>query len=169
MQNNNKQFYKYPTCQIETQEVDSSFNIILFGDIDGNFPNIVLEYELKRTFQVINLVLENLRFINSTGIKLFVKYLNQLETPVHIYNAPSVFIDQCNLIIGLISPKRCIKSLYLPYYDEGNDDTVSVLEWVSNIQDKKAPEKKSETGDILTFDRKEELFFKFIDIQNSND
>lgn len=170
MEKSNIHVLKGKNVEIElTQDLEANLILArLFGDIDGRFP-LIHEEILKRLGDIttqIHLDMEKIRFVNSMGIKILISTLNKLKKyQIYFINTPPIFIDQCNLIIGLVKPNRAVKSLLVPYYDDELDDVITFKINVDEIVNGKAPERKSESGRILSFDRKEDFYFEFLSYQ----
>lgn len=76
----------------------------------------------------VQLVLNNLRGINSLGVRAFINWHKSLSyKEITLIDAPKCFIDQANMVEGFI-PARCkLKSFFVPYYSENTDEESNIL------------------------------------------
>jgi len=84
--------------------------------------------------------LDQLIKINSCGIRNWIKWL-EIKKPDQLKlifrNCPKIFIEQLNVIKGIIPKGSIIESFYVPYYCEKDDSTKKVLYKLNNDFDKK--------------------------------
>lgn len=111
----------------------------------------------------IVLDLAKLEKINSCGIREFISWLTSLpgEINVNYINCPIFFINQSNMVHGIVSKNRKIVSFYCPYFNEEKDEEVEILTRLEEIVEMKAP-----VHEGLTFDSIEKKFFNFLILQN---
>ena len=116
----------------------------------------------------IKLDLSDLDLINSCGVREILPWLNKLPptSQVRYINCPIFFVNQANMIKGIVNDKRKIETFYAPYYDESLDKALSILLNCSEVKDCKAPVQKG-PGQGIVFDSIEEKYFNFLKLQNS--
>lgn len=72
--------------------------------------------------------LSEITAMNSVGIREFAAWAAKLENKVlEFSHCPKFFIDQVNMIQGLIPPQSRFLSFYVPYYDRDSDEEQRVL------------------------------------------
>lgn len=65
----------------------------------------------------IEIDMSELTSINSVGIRGFAEWANKLENPIiEFSHVPKFFVDQINMIAGLIPPRSKVVSFYVPYF-----------------------------------------------------
>lgn len=95
----------------------------LMGEEETPIP--ALELNPKKRYV---LELQNFKAINSMGIRSFVDWMrNFTSIPLSVISCPKFFVDQINMIVGLLPPHARIESFYVPYYSENQDEEQSVL------------------------------------------
>ncbi|MDA8793833.1 hypothetical protein N9N67_11345 [Bacteriovoracaceae bacterium] len=159
---------KFDNLEICLKTDKKVIELQLFGDIDRYFPTSI--DEIKETRSDLNIMFLNIRNINSTGIRNFLMFLADFKKSVKInyFFCPPIFIDQCNVVKGLISTRRQVKSLQLPYFDEKVNQEVLINVNVDEIQDG-APPQQSDSGRDLIFNKNQQLFFMFLKRQNATE
>ena len=74
---------------------------------------------------------KDLEYINSYGIKSWVKFIKQVtekhhQDPIHFHNCPKVIIDQINTIKGFAPYSYVMESFNVPVYCEACDHSEDV-------------------------------------------
>ena len=107
---------------------------------------------------------ENVNMINSCGIREWINLIESLGTHVQItyQKCPQIIIDQLNMVHGFVTEKIVVESFFAPYYSEKEDREYKILLASSQVQGGKAPEMKTEDGEVLEFDAIEEQYFNFL-------
>lgn len=125
--------------------------------------------------QALYIDFEELKFINSGGIKTWVNFANYLEafddTTIVYKNCHRVMIDQINLISGLLPNNASVLSLYIPIYCTKCEKSYEVFQLTHQIEDnfkdilnraKPAKCNSSNVCEDLEVDIFPELYFKFL-------
>jgi anti-anti-sigma regulatory factor len=128
-------------------------------DEDSNFSSLDA---LKEEQVIFNL--EKITFINSCGIREWIKYQDQMRSEIKVTykKCPQVIIEQMNIVKGFIKAGGSIESFYAPYYNEKTDEEIKILITPSQVINHKAPSVKSEDGEQLDFDDIEAQYFNFL-------
>lgn len=102
---------------------NSSQTIQINGAVDEVFNKNVAPVDFARS-TVIDL--SKLSLINSTGIREWINWISQFgSTGLALTNCPKIFIDQVNMINGLIPENSIIESFQVPYFNEdGNKEHI---------------------------------------------
>lgn len=147
--------------KLETQILDNTVQIEVIGQIDedSNFDKIIA---IKQEIYIFNL--EKISMINSCGVREWINFLEALpEKSQIIYRrVPQIVVEQINMVKGFLKVASKVESFFAPYYSEENDEVMSLLLDINQVQDGKAPEMKDESGNILEFDAIEAQYFNFI-------
>lgn len=100
---------------------NASQNIQINGAVDEVFNKNVVPVDFSKS-TIIDL--SKLSLINSTGIREWINWISQFgKTPLALTNCPKIFIDQVNMINGLIPENSIIESFQVPYFNEdGNKE-----------------------------------------------
>jgi len=136
----------------------------LSGQIDESFPAELLAIKFNQEV-VINL--DQIKMINSLGIREWIKFIGVLATSkVEFIKCPKIFIDQVNMVQGFITPNCKVKSFYVPYFNEDTSNEKNVLysfgqEFGEDFLNVK-PAIKAEDGTELEIDVVEQKYFKFL-------
>lgn len=95
----------------------------LMGDETSPIPPVEISPKKEYTLD-----LSHFKAINSMGIRSFVEWMRNFEgIPVTVAYSPKFFVDQINMIVGLLPAQARIESFYVPYYSETADEEQSVL------------------------------------------
>jgi hypothetical protein len=95
----------------------------LMGEEESPIPHVELSAKKRYTLE-----LQNFKAINSMGIRSFVEWMKSFSgIPLNLVSCPKFFVDQINMIVGLLPPHARIESFYVPYYSENQDEEQSVL------------------------------------------
>lgn len=98
---------------------NSSQTIQINGAVDEVFNKNVAPVDFARS-TVIDL--SKLSLINSTGIREWINWISQFgSTGLALTNCPKIFIDQVNMINGLIPENSIIESFQVPYFNEDSN------------------------------------------------
>lgn len=138
-------------------------HIQIIGAVDEIFNKNVVPVDFK-TSSVVDL--SKLTLINSTGIREWINWISQFgNTGLAFTNCPKIFIDQVNMINGLITENSIIESFQVPYFNESANDEYIFLA----IQGQHYTKSKTEIPESININGKEyELdvmpakYFKFI-------
>lgn len=75
----------------------------------------------------IQLILKDLKGINSLGVRTFINWHKGLSyKSMTIVQAPKCFIDQANMVEGFIPIRSKIKSFQVPYFSEETEQETNV-------------------------------------------
>jgi hypothetical protein len=114
---------------IKVDTVDKTLIIAMTGRIEEQFVQLVNQLSPVFTkFHQIQIDLDQLNFINSSGIREWVKMMALLkERKTILKRCPVFMIRQANLVDGFFNDNTVIESFYVSYYNEENDKEITVL------------------------------------------
>lgn len=147
--------------QIKIEKEDNKDIVSFAGSIDEDSDFSPME-GLTKTEVILDLELVN--FINSCGIREWIKYQEQLDPKIKLIyrKCPQVIVEQMNIVKGFVKAGGVIESFYAPYYDESTDTEVKKLIAPSDVKDNKAPVVKNADGNDMEFDDIEAQYFNFL-------
>lgn len=131
----------------------------------GHFNHFIeIEKDRLKGFKTVNVDFNDVKLMNSLGIKKWFDILANLEPDVIInyYKIPPNIVIQMSLVVGFLPKMSNVISFYAPYYDKVTKEGTLVLLTPDQIQDGKAPEAKNEKGEELFLDAIEEIYFSFL-------
>ena len=149
------------TDKILLDNVGDYTNIEVRGSINEGFdPNLAKRVECQKVL----VDLDQLKLINSSGVREWINFLDLLSEKDIVYRkCPKIFIDQLNMVNGMLRDNISIESFYVPFYSEESDEEKDVLMNPSDIQDiNNLPEQKDSQGNLLEFDDIPQKYFKFL-------
>ena len=151
------------TTEIKTQNQNGILYVNITGAIDEKFSTHVAAIPEANE---ITINLKNLKIINSTGIREWIKFLQKRsKSKICFEECPKIFIDQVNMVQGFVPSSENILSFYVPYYNEDNDSEKSVLFSKGKEFDRKKlnpPKITDDSGQEMEIDVVEAKYFKFI-------
>jgi len=103
--------------------------------------------------------------INSCGIREWTNCLKKIDSEVSInyVKCPIHIVEQINMIVDFVRKGSSVETFQAPYFCDDCDEEISMVLNVSDVKDRKAPEKKCEScGGELEFDAMEAQYFSFI-------
>lgn len=119
----------------------------------------------------LHLHLEQLKGINSLGVRTFINWSSKLEnSKIFVHDAPKGFVDQMNMVAGFLPPQTRVRSFYVPYYSEITGEETPVLleiginfylfdgQWKFSF-----PEVQDRNGNLMSMDIQPERYFKFLE------
>ncbi|NQZ00305.1 MAG: hypothetical protein HRT45_06505 [Bdellovibrionales bacterium] len=119
--------------------------------------------------QSVSLDLDNVKSINSCGIREWIKWVKTIpgESKITYKKCPKVIVDQINMVAGFLPDNAKVESFYVPYFseDSGNEKMVLFEEGKDfNGGEVTAPDEftDEETGDEMEMDVIESKYFKFL-------
>ena len=114
---------------VKIDTVDSNLIISMTGKIEDQFSQLVNQLSpIFLKFHQIHIDMDQLTFINSSGIREWVKMMMQLKERKTIFKrCPAFMIRQANLVNGFFNDNTEILSFYVSYYNETTDKEISVL------------------------------------------
>lgn len=72
--------------------------------------------------------LGELEMINSTGLRAFAAWINDLDNvTIQLSHVPKFFVEQINMVGGLVPPRAKVISFYVPYYCDLKDKEKQIL------------------------------------------
>ena len=144
--------------------------VALQGTIDEDvvFPEVP-----AGKFQKITLDLQNVKSINSVGIREWLNWITPLAQNADFLldNAPKAMVLQFNMVEGFLPQRAQVRSFYVPFYSESADQEENVLFRVGNevflkdgaVQMKyDAKEAKPGGVDDMEMDVTEAKYFQFL-------
>ncbi len=134
------------------------------GSIDETFGQSTTLLPLAGEV-VLNL--KDLKSINSTGIREWIKQMQKMKSVKIIFmECPKVFIDQVNMVQGFAPENSKIMSFYVPFFNETTESEKNVLfshgEHFSEGKLKNLPKVVDDKGNEMEMDVIEAKYFKFI-------
>jgi hypothetical protein len=86
-------------------------------------PNLIWKPMHKENKKIV-IDLEKVDSVNSTGIRIWLIWIETLpkDIPLHFTNVPRFFVDQINMIVGVVPKHGVVDSFYVPYYCEECDE-----------------------------------------------
>ncbi len=108
--------------------------------------------------------------MNSIGIRDFAAWMASLENPViEFSHCPKFFIDQVNMIIGLVPVRASFLSFYVPFFSSVTDEEKRVL-FVKGMEYKgvgenvtiELPEVRDSKGNPMELDVVSDRYFEFL-------
>lgn len=138
--------------------------ITLGGNIDEDSKFKIPEFA---GIEQIHFDMMDIKIINSCGIRDWVQWLDIFPANLNFYfrNCPQVFIEQVNLIEGMLPKNGFILSFMVPYYQEEK----GLLEFVIFEKNRDFPSGKLElpeemtiNGDVYELDVISNRYLKFL-------
>lgn len=138
--------------------------VTITGSIDENFN--MFTKDIPKTGE-IEISLQSLKSINSTGIREWIKLMQTISgAKISFSYCPKIFIDQVNMVSGFIPASSKVNSFYVPYYNEDLDKECLVLyKSGENFTDKTVQVQenyKDDKGNSYELDVVKSKYFKFI-------
>ena len=149
------------TQKKETDQI--TFEIQGHIDEDADFSSFSLS-----EFQKINLNLENIKGINSCGIREWIKWMStsKINQQIIFKKCPKIIVDQINMVEGFLPLHAKVQSFYVPYYAEESGEEKSILfeegNHFSGTQLKPPAQVLDSTGQSMEMDVLENKYFKFL-------
>jgi len=120
---------------------------------------------------LLTLDLEYFQSVNSIGIVHFMRWIKQFAAiQIQIEKCPKFFVDQINMVGGLLPKTAKIQSFYVPYFCEEDESSKMVLytlgreyqraEGQIQLKHPKVVGSNNEAFELDVFDSK---FFRFLD------
>lgn len=151
------------TTEIKSQVQNGILQIEIGGAIDEKFATHIATIPEANE---ISINLKNLKIINSTGIREWIKFMQKRsKSKISFTECPKIFIDQVNMVQGFVPAADNILSFYVPYYNEDNDSEKSILfSKGKEYANKKInlPKVMDDSGQEMEIDVVEGKYFKFI-------
>jgi hypothetical protein len=153
-------------CRVESINKNGEIEFLFFDTIDESLANYL---EIFPLVPKMNINLENVQSINSTGIREWIKLMAKLkDSKIKIYNAPKSFIDQVNMVNGFLPLNTTLQSFYVPYFSESTNKEKKVL----FVRDKHFGDNFVNVTDVITdeagqsyeLDILPKKYFKFINL-----
>lgn len=131
-------------------------------DEDADFSKVIIAGS-----PVVEVNLEQLKSINSCGIREWIKWIAQANTAeIKFINCPKVIVDQINMVDGFLPSNGKVISFYVPYYNDDAGSEKNVLFRYGNEFSEAgvtAPtEVKDDEGNVMEVDVIEAKYFKFL-------
>jgi len=115
----------------------------------------------------ISLELENVKSINSCGIREWIKWMGTAGgAGVQYHKCPKIIVDQINMVQGFLPATGKVMSFYVPFYNDDSGEEKSVLFTLGKEYGDKGlqqpPEVKDTQGQAMEMDVVEAKYFKFL-------
>ena len=160
----------------KTESLDvKKLRLSIFGYLN---EDSVLPDDLVNVSELTELHVDfkNLEFINSTGIKLWISFVSNLEEnpslKIYFHNCRTIIVNQINLIYGFLPKNAEVCSVYVPVYCSSCDSSYDILYDIveGQFDEKKVAEKimdkavreYSSCERNLELDIVPRLYFKFL-------
>ena len=144
--------------------------ISIQGFIDKNFNNFSVELaKLSPKFDQVVFDLSELTHIDSSGIKEWIRMVEGMKpTPIVYKKCPAFFINQLNMVDGMLLFNTVVESCFVPYYSDELDKEVNLLIPVSKTAAAiNAIQAEIERDGVkYKIDVVKENFFKFLRMKN---
>lgn len=152
---------------IKLETKDSVLTIYMSGQIEDQFSKFALQLgAIVGKFETIQFDLGQVTFINSSGIREWIKMLIILNrTRTVFFNCPVFMIQQANLVDGFFNTNSEIASFFVPYYSESANQETQVLYEKGKDYDThfiNIPDVVSENEVEYKIDAIREKFFSFL-------
>lgn len=123
--------------------------------------------ELRVQKPQVELNLQGITLINSTGIRKWIAWIKEHgDKSITLVNCPQIFIEQLNMVAGLLPSGAKVLSFYVPYFSEESGEEKSILYSVGreiiNGQVKVPDAVLDERGKQMEIDIYPEKYFKFV-------
>ena len=103
-------------CQVTVTKVNEAIEYRISGCIDDTLTNFSSLFSGEPDL-FINL--EEVTAINSFGIREWIKLMRMLKNArIQLTHCPKLFIDQVNMVSGVLPENAQIVSFYVPYFSE---------------------------------------------------
>lgn len=144
--------------------------ISIQGFIDKNFFNFAAELaKLSPKFDMIVFELAELTHIDSSGIKEWIRMIESVKpTPIALKHCPVFFVNQLNMVDGMMTFNTQVESCFVPYFNEELDKEISMLvpvvksdNFLTSLQSQ-----IERDGVVYNIDVVKEKYFKFLRILN---
>lgn len=147
-------------CEVKINGKELSIS----GRIDENFAEYASAIPL---YGDVNIHLKDLISVNSTGLREWILLMRKMSAAkICLFECPKLFIDQVNMVKGVLPSNAKIMSLYVPYFNEKNGTEKNVLfvagEHFQNNQLMPFKKVTDDKGDEMELDVTESKYFKFI-------
>lgn len=146
-------------------EVKNIDKVMYFsGRLDESFQHVA---SVMPTAGELKFNLKELMSINSSGVREWILMMRKMKSAsILLYECPKIFIDQANMVKGVVTENVRIMSFYVPYYNDENGTEKNVL-FVFNkhyTHEKllPLPDVTDENGSPMIMDVIETKYFKFI-------
>lgn len=112
--------------------------------------------------------LENLTYINSVGVRLWIRWIQEVtkSTKVILIKCPALFVKNLSSIRGMVTKNSTIQSFFVPYYDEKYSERKNVLfirgKHFMDDGTLHMPEVKNSNGEVIEPDIIEQSYFSFL-------
>ena len=112
-------------CHVKLYENSKAIEYKISGCIDESLSGFANLFTGESSL-IINL--EAVTAINSVGIREWIKLMKMLNNAkILLTHCPKVFIDQVNMVNGMLSENSQIKSFYVPYFSEKKNAEMVLL------------------------------------------
>ncbi len=150
--------------EINIEKTDRNFKVKVTGvldeDVDFNLYSLV-------GASSIELNLENVKSINSCGIREWIKWIRSaIGAQVSYLLCPKIIVDQINMVQGFLPAGAKVLSFYVPYYSEESGEEKNVLFTLGKEYSESSVVPpagiKDSAGQEMEIDVVESKYFKFI-------
>jgi len=146
---------------VELSHDEKSDKVSLGGIIDEDFK---FDSFIDLTKKDLYIDLGKIVQMNSCGVRSLIGLIKNLSDKKIAYtNCPCIFINQINMVKGLLPDYCRVVSFYAPYFSPITQEEIDVLIETTEVAGGKAPAKKHpETNENMQFDDLEDIYFKFL-------
>lgn len=149
---------------IKLDKVGTTVKVTMVGTIDEDVD--FNKYPIDGAEQIV-LELENIKSINSCGIREWIKWINTVpNAKVEYHLCPKIIVDQINMVQGFLPTHGAVKSFYVPFYSDESGEEKNILFHYGKEFDqsgmKLVPSIKGDDGKEMEMDVVETKYFKFL-------
>ena len=113
--------------KVKVTNENKILTISIQGFIDKNYNNFSMELaKLSPKFDQVVFDLCDLTHIDSSGIKEWIRMVEGMKpTPIVYKKCPPFFINQINMVEGMLSFNTTVESCFVPYFSDEIDKEIN--------------------------------------------
>ncbi len=152
------------TFKIEKILVPNMTTLIFSGSLNEDF--VQSDIEIPQDI-LVRLNLKDLISINSCGVRDLINFLRRFpdSTKVEFEHCPAFFIQQVNMVGGILNKMRTIRSFYVPYVEIETEEEISEFFETENLKIEDIPKILIKEGQSFEFDGPFDKFFRFLSMK----
>ncbi len=148
---------------LQTKRTNSETLIALEGALDEQ-----AELSKVQPCPLLKIDLEKLVYINSIGIRKWIRWMQDVATlpQIEILHCPVIFVKNLSSIRGMVGANTRVESFYVPYYSEASGERRNVLfrRGIEFLDDGtiKVADTLTLENEVLEIDVVEDIYFSFL-------